>query len=434
MDEQLTDRRPCPDCRGGPWLLALLIAVGALGTDLQGQSRLERECPATLTLATSPSFDDPPESLRYEWRDGQGTVLGRESRLTVELHVGTHTHVSVVTAPDGRTARDQITVVVEDTRPPDLGVGRRQLDLPAVAADDAGMDLVAAMGVTADDACDPGAPAVTWDPPPPYPAGDTTVTFAATDRAGNRASTQALVRVAAGALRPEAISPAGSRRETDASASLDPRAPGPATSASTPPRGDSTPVPPEHGSGATAPPALGTGTGAPPATGAGTGDGNAGALDRAEAGADLRVSGGPASTADGLSPGDGGTAVTFAERAGSSATSAGATTPLGQDSSPAVFGFGVPASGLRWGGVALGVGMLFVAWLLVIRRRTRASPTATPTPTVFRAVARPNANAVHTIRPSYVPPRYRLDLRPHAAVGTHTVVQSDETPTSREEP
>jgi hypothetical protein len=143
-------------------------------------------CTAAVTLNGALSSDPDGDALTFEWTQG-GVVVGNAASVDVSL--GTGTHVFTLTISDGSvTATDEVTVVVADTMPPSFAA-----PLPAsTTLEQAGpagtLFAIATPGAT--DHCD-AAPVVTISGTPAgsiFPAGNTDVTFTATDAAGNHAS------------------------------------------------------------------------------------------------------------------------------------------------------------------------------------------------------------------------------------------------------
>ncbi|WP_340104315.1 immunoglobulin-like domain-containing protein [Rhodohalobacter sp. 8-1] len=144
---------------------------------------------ALITLDGSGSSDPDGDVLTYLWSEG-GAEIATGSTPTVTLGLGTHTIMLTVTDPFGETSSDDVIVTVEDTTPPEIILAG---DDPATvecgtAYADAGataVDLVDGPVTVALDAS-----AVDTDTPGTY-----TVTYEATDAAGNTATAERTVTV-----------------------------------------------------------------------------------------------------------------------------------------------------------------------------------------------------------------------------------------------
>ena len=88
---------------------------------------------AEVTLDGSGSTDPNDDITLFEWFEAFGTaeetLLGTGETLEVSLAVGSHTITLRVTDASGKTATDEVVVVVEDTTPPaaDLTVSPRKI-------------------------------------------------------------------------------------------------------------------------------------------------------------------------------------------------------------------------------------------------------------------------------------------------------------------
>ena len=139
-------------------------------------------CTASVTLDGSASSDPDGNTLTYSWAEG-ATVLGTSATITVSLGPGTH--VIALTVDDGHGGSDtrSVTITVTDTTAPSVTApGPVTLE----QAGPGGTTYTPALPVATDN-CDPN-PVVTIAGTPAgslFPAGTTSLTYTATDAAGN---------------------------------------------------------------------------------------------------------------------------------------------------------------------------------------------------------------------------------------------------------
>jgi hypothetical protein len=160
---------------------SLAAVADALGVEASAQAG--GTCGAAVALA-------PPAAS--DACDGSPAVA---SDAPAVFPLGTTTVTFIATDAAGNQATTTATVEVVDTTPPSLAAVADVLGVEASAQ--AGGTCGAAVALAtpaASDACD-GSPAVTNDAPAVFPLGTTTVTFTATDAAGNQATTTATVEV-----------------------------------------------------------------------------------------------------------------------------------------------------------------------------------------------------------------------------------------------
>jgi Ca-activated chloride channel family protein len=142
---------------------------------------------ASVTLDGSGSSDPDGDPLTYSWTWAGGSATGVSP--TVLLPLGTTT--ITLTVSDGMlTDTDTVVVNVVDTTPP-------VITCPAdvtVEQKSAAGTVVPLTAATATDICDAN-PTITSDELAIYPLGTTTVTFTATDNAGNSATCTTTVTV-----------------------------------------------------------------------------------------------------------------------------------------------------------------------------------------------------------------------------------------------
>ena len=137
--------------------------------------------------------DDDPVTFTWTLVDGSpnGTLLGTGVMLPVDLPINTHTISLTVTDILGQTGSDVVVIVVQDTTPPVIS------SVPAAvtvyATDPAGIAVNLPLP-TATDIADP-SPVVMSDAPAVFQIGTTTVTFTATDAAGNQSTATTTVTV-----------------------------------------------------------------------------------------------------------------------------------------------------------------------------------------------------------------------------------------------
>ncbi len=77
----------------------------------------------SAALDGSGSADPDGDALAYEWKDGQGNVVGTTAEVSLSLPLGTHDFTLTVRDPSGASASDGVTVVVRDTTAPSVECG-----------------------------------------------------------------------------------------------------------------------------------------------------------------------------------------------------------------------------------------------------------------------------------------------------------------------
>jgi hypothetical protein len=171
-----------PVARAGPDIRALVgVAV----------------CAAMVTLDGTASSDPDGDTLTYAWSEGT-TPLGTGATLTVSLGPGSHSITLRVTDPSGEFSEDVVVVTVYDTTPPALAA-------PAALTEHTGSGATSCSKVisnlgtpTVSDNC-LGAILVRTTGIPTgniFPVGVTTITYTATDAAGNTSTATQTVTVA----------------------------------------------------------------------------------------------------------------------------------------------------------------------------------------------------------------------------------------------
>jgi hypothetical protein len=149
-------------------------------------------CGATVTLDGSASSDPDGDSLTYTWTSG-ATTIGSGATLSIGVGIGTHVITLTVSDGSGATSTDTTIIVVSDTTAPALTV------VPAIMLEQTGPDgtpfTVPAPAAT--DNCT-ASPVVSVSGLPAngvFPPGQTTITYTATDAAGNAATATTTVTV-----------------------------------------------------------------------------------------------------------------------------------------------------------------------------------------------------------------------------------------------
>lgn len=147
-------------------------------------------CQATVTLNGAGSTDPNGDTLTYTWKEGTTTLATTTDPVkttSVTLGLGTHTITLTVDDGKGGTASDTVVVTVQDTTPP-------ALTAPAPITKEATGPLTP-VTVPFPIFTDCSVVVVTSNAPALFPVGTTTVTFTATDAAGNKATTTTTVTV-----------------------------------------------------------------------------------------------------------------------------------------------------------------------------------------------------------------------------------------------
>jgi hypothetical protein len=142
---------------------------------------------ASVTLDGTSSYDPDGDPLTYSWTWSGGSATG--VKPTVSLPLGTTTITLVVNDGTVDSDPDTVVVTVQDTTPPVITCPA-DVTVEQETADGTVVPLTA----TATDICD-ADPTITSDELAIYPLGTTTVTFTATDDAGNSASCTTTVTV-----------------------------------------------------------------------------------------------------------------------------------------------------------------------------------------------------------------------------------------------
>jgi uncharacterized repeat protein (TIGR01451 family) len=145
---------------------------------------------ASVTLDGSASSDpDGDAPLTYEWSEN-GNPLGTGQSISVTLPLGSHTVTLKVTDPSGDSSQDTVTVSVVDTTRPVVTAPPAVVVYTGPGAASCGTTVGdEALGTaSAADACQGPGLAVSRSGVPAgnfFPVGTTTITYSATDAAGN---------------------------------------------------------------------------------------------------------------------------------------------------------------------------------------------------------------------------------------------------------
>ena len=142
-----------------------------------------------VNLDGSGSSDPDSDPLTFEWTGPFGTVTG--STPTVSLPLGVNLIDLKVTDSGGLMDMDMVTITVEDTTPPVIADVPAPIEVEQTSQEGASADVPLP---TANDACSSPV-TVTSDAPAVFQLGTTTVTFTATDGAGNTATASTSVTV-----------------------------------------------------------------------------------------------------------------------------------------------------------------------------------------------------------------------------------------------
>lgn len=148
------------------------------------------ECRAAVVLDGASSSDPNDDGLTYTWRRGD-TTLGTTAVLQQELALGSHTFTLTVDDGRGLTGSDDVTVTIEDLASPSLTVPG---DVVLEQATSQGTAFSPPAPQVADNCS--ANPGLTITPSPgTFQPGATTVTYTATDDAGNAVSDTMVVTV-----------------------------------------------------------------------------------------------------------------------------------------------------------------------------------------------------------------------------------------------
>jgi hypothetical protein len=189
-------------------LATLLLAYGAAGSapvanagsdqvvacEVAGGAEVRLDGSGSKDPDSTPDTND--DIVAFEWSEG-GVPIGGGVSIAVPLAVGTHDVTLTVTDASGLTDSDDVTIVVSDTGAPAIACPENV----TVECDATNGSNVAVPLASSKDTCFRFAPITnTWtqggeNASGTYPLGATTVTFTATDAAGNTASCEAVVTV-----------------------------------------------------------------------------------------------------------------------------------------------------------------------------------------------------------------------------------------------
>lgn len=144
----------------------------------------------SVTLDGSASSDEDGDGLSYSW-SSNGSVVSTDATFNTTLGNGSHTFTLTVSDGELSSSDDIVVEVSIDTEAPVLTVP----DDVSLYANAAGGFSGSIGAATATDGC--STPTVSNDAPAIFTLGETTVTWTATDAAGNSASGEQLVTVEA---------------------------------------------------------------------------------------------------------------------------------------------------------------------------------------------------------------------------------------------
>ncbi|MFH1567974.1 MAG: immunoglobulin-like domain-containing protein [Gemmatimonadota bacterium] len=138
-----------------------------------------------VTLDASGSSDADGDAVTYEWRENGVTLAGptAEAQVTVSLGDGAHTLVLVATDAQGAAGTDEVVVTVVDTTPPVIA-----LNGDAEVTVECHLQSYEELGATAGDNCDAAVQVHVAGAPDATTLDTYTVTYTATDAAGNAAT------------------------------------------------------------------------------------------------------------------------------------------------------------------------------------------------------------------------------------------------------
>jgi len=150
-----------------------------------------------VTLDATQSSDSDGDTLTYEWDfTSDGTVDSYQPVVAVAYNLGgPYTATLTVTDSDGASDTDTVTITVEDTTSPIISCpgDTTIVGLDGVPVEDERIQTFL-NGASATDDCD-SEPTIANDAPPTFLAGDTVVTFTATDASGNWSICESTVTV-----------------------------------------------------------------------------------------------------------------------------------------------------------------------------------------------------------------------------------------------
>ena len=157
-----------------------------------------------VTLNGSGSYDPDGDPLTYTWTgdflEGGGTISGETPTITLNGCQGPYEITLIVNDGKLDSGEDTVTITVVDTTPPAITCpGDITIDVQGPDGVPVGDEQIQTFlaGASAPDNCD-SDPTITYVPlplPDPFLAGDTTVTFTATDASGNWSSCSSTVTV-----------------------------------------------------------------------------------------------------------------------------------------------------------------------------------------------------------------------------------------------
>ncbi len=174
--------------------LALRTPNEAPVADAGPDQLIEGTGPTTaFTVDGTGSWDPDGDPLSYSWEDADGNVVGADATVALDRAVGEYPFTLTVTDPGDLSSSDAVIIWIRDTTPPTIVPPP---DVEIAESDPLGTPVDLGWPEVSDN-CDPD-PTVENDAAALFPLGVTTVTWMATDAAGNSATAEQTVTVVPG--------------------------------------------------------------------------------------------------------------------------------------------------------------------------------------------------------------------------------------------